>query len=248
MELPYWKYKAVFVTLTYDDEHNKPSLEPQDLTRFLKRLRKDLDTENRKIKYFACGEYGTKSMRRHFHLIIFGMDYTEHDRQLIIDNWRFSDKQLFMSDKKGFCPVSPEDINYVCGYVQKKLFDKRKDYEKIGLVAPFNRSSQGIGLKYSQDNPDILSDRLINYKGGKVALPHYFVNKYDLPTPMKAQLSRVTHWKQYLESKGYDMNKTYTITQLEKMYNIELVNSGDALSMDILQNQTMIINQKGVKL
>lgn len=58
--------KASFITLTYDDDHlpSDASLHPEDLTLFWKRLRKNLD--GRKIKYFACGEYGDATQRPHY--------------------------------------------------------------------------------------------------------------------------------------------------------------------------------------
>lgn len=63
----------VFLTITYSPE-NLPadgSIHKEDLQLFLKRLRKALGEE--KIRYFACGEYGEKYSRPHYHLIIFGI-------------------------------------------------------------------------------------------------------------------------------------------------------------------------------
>ena len=47
---------AIFITLTYNDEHNDNSVHLRDFQLFLKRLRKSLG--ERRIRYFACGEYG----------------------------------------------------------------------------------------------------------------------------------------------------------------------------------------------
>ena len=68
-ESEFWE-DTIFVTLTYDDEHlpSDRSLVPRDLTLFFKRLRKDLG--DRKIKYYACGEYGDTFGRPHYHAII----------------------------------------------------------------------------------------------------------------------------------------------------------------------------------
>lgn len=63
-EAHYWK-EAAFITLTYDND-NLPkdnSLHKEDLQKFWKRLRKDLD---KPIKYFACGEYGDRFKRPHY--------------------------------------------------------------------------------------------------------------------------------------------------------------------------------------
>ena len=76
-----------FITLTYNDNHirrnnaGKATLCERDVQLFLKRLRKkqkgvgsamneDGETQN-PIRYFYCGEYGTKNHRPHYHIIIF---------------------------------------------------------------------------------------------------------------------------------------------------------------------------------
>ena len=64
---------AVFVTLTYNDESlpinqkGYPTLRKKHLQDFFKRLRINLDRDyhHRKIKYFACGEYGDCTGRPH---------------------------------------------------------------------------------------------------------------------------------------------------------------------------------------
>lgn len=62
-----------FLTLTY--EKSPLFLKKRDLQLFLKRFRKAIYPH--KIKYFACGEYGSKNYRPHFHLIIFGYDFED---------------------------------------------------------------------------------------------------------------------------------------------------------------------------
>lgn len=82
--------KAVFVTLTYNDDHVPVrydedtgellgfSLDKRDCQLFLKNLRRDYDGKdghpNVKIRFYAAGEYGpTGTKRPHMHLIIFGL-------------------------------------------------------------------------------------------------------------------------------------------------------------------------------
>lgn len=56
-----------FVTLTYKDP--VLNLSPKDLRDWLKRFRKAVAP--RKIRYFACGEYGDKNQGAHFHVALF---------------------------------------------------------------------------------------------------------------------------------------------------------------------------------
>lgn len=62
--------KKCFITLTYDNEHNPKILYRPDLTNFIKRFRERI--KPCKIRYFACGEYGTQKARPHYHIIIYG--------------------------------------------------------------------------------------------------------------------------------------------------------------------------------
>ena len=72
-----------FITLTYAPE-NMPAdgnLVHRDFQLFIKRLRKHL--KGKKVRYIMCGEYGKKSTKRpHFHLILFGHDFSE-DRTVL---------------------------------------------------------------------------------------------------------------------------------------------------------------------
>lgn len=65
--------ESTFVTLTYHDDFLPcdGSLIPKEMTDFIKRLRARI--EPIKIRYFGVGEYGEKSERPHYHLIIFGI-------------------------------------------------------------------------------------------------------------------------------------------------------------------------------
>lgn len=80
-----YEYRPLFVTLTYDDEHNDGLLHRKDFIDFMKRLRINAqrfvdkhadkyclqDSTQTAFRYFACGEYGGKTDRPHFHLCIF---------------------------------------------------------------------------------------------------------------------------------------------------------------------------------
>lgn len=75
-----------FVTLTYADRHlpSHASLRKKHLQDFMKRLRFSTDA---KLRYYACGEYGTTSLRPHYHICLFGADFSA-DRKLYKKNAR----------------------------------------------------------------------------------------------------------------------------------------------------------------
>lgn len=64
---------AYFPTFTYDEEHvpSNGSVDKELFQKFLKRLRK---VNSQPLRYYAVGEYGTKSMRPHYHAIMFNLD------------------------------------------------------------------------------------------------------------------------------------------------------------------------------
>ena len=102
--------ETTFVTLTYSDETipRDWSLDKRDLQLFLKKLRKKLTPL--KIRYFAVGEYGDKSSRPHYHLIVFNMP---PDNNLICSTWNNGLTQsLEMLDGAA---------GYITGYCVKKL-------------------------------------------------------------------------------------------------------------------------------
>jgi hypothetical protein len=115
-----------FLTLTYAPEHlpKGDTLVKQDLVKFIKRLRDKLNYK--KIRYFACGEYGDNGDRPHYHILLFGHDFA--DKQA----WKYENDgtpRYFISKEleklwgKGFCIIAPvtfETAQYVAGYVIKK--------------------------------------------------------------------------------------------------------------------------------
>lgn len=207
-EMEFWD-DAVFVTLTYDEDNvpKNGSLCPRDLTLFFKKLRRDLEHENRKIKYFACGEYGGRFDRPHFHFIGFGL--SAKDRKLIKENW-----------DKGIVHIGTVTYNscrYVAGYVQKKLYGKGAEYyEEKGILPPFSRCSKGIGERYVEKYWNKLwSNETLTVHGVPCGLPRYFKKKldydgflnYDVSKEISFNESVVNANKAYIESLVSDVKE-----------------------------------------
>lgn len=113
-----------FLTLTYDDEHlpENGSLHKPDLQKFFKRLRFHTGKE---IRYYACGEYGEKTLRAHYHVCLFGHNFS-NDRQpfrRIGEHILYTSKTL--TDIWGLGNTSIGDLTfesaaYTARYVMKK--------------------------------------------------------------------------------------------------------------------------------
>lgn len=170
---------AVFLTLTYNDDNlpENDTLLKRDLQLFFKRLRKNIPC-HRKIKYFACGEYGDEKERPHYHAIIFGLSLKPSDRQYVIDSWNKCDWANPKIYDGAFGCVTPESINYVAGYVNKKFSGPmaEEQYEQRGREPVFRISSLGLGKQYALDEAErITRDLEINYQGRKVSIPRYYL-------------------------------------------------------------------------
>lgn len=60
-----------FGTLTYAEENLPHELQKRHVQSFLDRLRKRLEGVTGPIRYYACGEYGSKTGRPHYHFLLF---------------------------------------------------------------------------------------------------------------------------------------------------------------------------------
>lgn len=125
---------SVFATLTYDDEKlpEDGNLDKKELQKFWKRLRKSMP--DRKIRYFACGEYGPQTWRPHYHAAIFGTSI--QDQQQIEKSWQ-----------KGFVHVgdlTKDSARYMTGYILKNQFWQNESLE--GRTPEFATQSRNPGI------------------------------------------------------------------------------------------------------
>jgi len=217
---------CMFLTLTYNDENlpyhypetanNRPvypTLEREALQKFFKRLRKQLPTD-KKIKYFACGEYGPKNQRPHYHAIIFGLDpLSKFDRELIKSAWQLCDwsKEI---EEGSFGFVSGASIDYVSQYVAKKHSGKKADdlYKALNRENVFSLKSNGIGKQFALDNKKYLYQQKLTYNGSPVSIPRYYIKLLDLPPEPRILKSFEEECALVKSITGYDM----TIEELRK--------------------------------
>ena len=124
-----------FVTLTYSDKYLPDcGLVKRHLQLYFKRLRK----VSPRLRYFAVGEYGSKTQRAHYHAIIFNAE-----EKAIREKWTLYDKV-----KNREYPIGIVHVGNVtqasCAYVTKYCI--QKGLEINGLNKPFAIMSRGYGL------------------------------------------------------------------------------------------------------
>lgn len=183
-ELEYHK-DSCFLTLTYDDEHIpiNYSLVKKDISGFFKRFRNYVYYP---IRYYYVGEYGDKTLRPHYHAIIFGW----YPKEIKFATEK-SGRKMYYSPlvekiwKKGqniVGVVQHESISYVAGYIRKKLYGKKADEVYQGNEPPFAVMSKGIGKKYALEHKEqILKDLGIKRFGKIIGLPRYYARLLKIP-------------------------------------------------------------------
>lgn len=186
---------AWFVTLTYDPEflptinpgtgESVPTgtLNPEDVTKFLKRFRKRFNNkyipkkDRRTCSYFYCGEYGSSGHRPHYHMIL----YLDSDLYTVTKN-------VELCWKLGFVKVDAASLNrfrYVAKYVIKLGNDRIDNRAVMPFARMSNRIKQdgqtrGLGvpsedvLQWHRDHDDYTS-RLSS--GEIISTPRYIKDK-----------------------------------------------------------------------
>lgn len=165
-----------FITLTYKETPKGGTLKKTHLQKFFKRLRKSIYPK--KISYYACGEYGDKFDRPHYHAVIFGHDFGHSkisqtpSSSLLSDlaKWEENSGKLTELDSSAYGTIyQSEQLNklwkhghssvaefswetaaYVARYCMKKVNGAKKEEHYNGKVPEFATMSKrpAIGLKF----------------------------------------------------------------------------------------------------
>ena len=115
-----------FVTLTYADEALPTDLcvKKREVQLFLKRLR--MLIPKRRIRYFACGEYGSDKARPHYHLILYGIHHSEG--YLIKEAWT---ENGLLKGRIQIGPVQRGGLAYCLSYVTKGQIGRASCRERV---------------------------------------------------------------------------------------------------------------------
>ena len=193
---------SLFITLTYDIKHvpftkraRYMDLSKRDLQLFFKRLRKLHDTHGdykQPLKYYAVGEYGGRSFRPHYHIILFNaelplllgkieVDYIS--RGLIkLDGKKPYHHQVWPLGHFTVGQVSEASVGYTMKYVSKPV--RIPLHRNDDRTPEFSCQSNGLGLGYltkamvEWHKKDLATRQYCLLKDGKkVALPRYYRDK-----------------------------------------------------------------------
>lgn len=193
-----------FVTLTYGDSFLPAfgTLVPEDLQKFMKRLRKKFGAG---IRFFACGEYGEDLGRPHYHICLFNHDFPDKVY------WRKTDRgdhiyrstileELWPFGQSEFGAVSFESAAYVARYCVDKVNGEEAKFirddgtpghyarldvstgEIVNLVPEFVRMSLGTHDKkggigkgwFDKFESDVYPSDFVVMRGRKMKPPKFY--------------------------------------------------------------------------
>lgn len=198
---------AHFITLTYDSKHvpiseaGYKTLCVRDVQLFFKRLRKahaatetksvyvgasgglteyisdDRGCPVRPIKYLMVGEYGSRTYRPHYHIILFNAKL-----ELIDQAWNLG--------RIHYGNVTEFSVRYCLKYMCKPPnFNKLPNDDRLRECRTMSR---GLGLSYLTEEAiafhrsDLQNNTYIVTKGGyRIGLPRYYKNRIYTPDELK---------------------------------------------------------------
>lgn len=216
-----WKaqQKAVFVTLTYSDEHVPVKFaynqergafpvfhfEKSIVQLWMKILRK---TQPEPIKYYLVSEYGEKTLRPHYHAIIFNLQGSLEQITLALQKtWKFGLINVGT--------VTDASINYVAKYMINR-YEVPEGFEK-----PFSLSSKGLGLEYVRKclkwhKNDLSRNYMMSEGGVKHSLPRYYKEKIYSKVDRQKQQIIAEYLQNSKEEETENFNETFERNEIIK--------------------------------
>jgi len=220
-----------FLTLTYNDE-NLPadgSINKRHVQLFLKRLRKKLSPH--KFRYIYAGEYGEKTYRPHYHLIIFNYDFPDkklHRKSRTGNNLYTSEilDQVWGLGHGLIGAVTFESAAYVARYCLKKVTGKGASaHYETGEIDPETGEVLSVEPEFFQASlkPGIGKPFLDKYKSDIYPHDHVIVRghksrpprAYDLSLP-EEEVSQLKK-KRIAQARPYRKNNTKDRLKVREM-------------------------------
>ena len=179
-----------------------PTLNTKHVQDYIKRLRKEHskygkknNIKQRTLRYYAVGEYGTKTRRPHYHVLLFNMDIDNITP--IANQWKYGFVDIGKDPKTGqYGGVTGASINYVTKYMFKDFNAKRDTRQR-----PFSLMSRKpiIGAEYLNQygthHIDTESLEVRDNKGHMRRLPRTYLRKLFTNQEDRIELSRRSYEK-----------------------------------------------------
>jgi len=168
----------------------------------MKRLRKHDQSKN--IRFYAVGEYGSKTFRPHYHAIIFNV----LDANNYIKSWNYG--RLSVDE------VTTASIHYVTKYVINRF-----DHSNDNLLPPFALMSRNPGIGRNYVNKTARFHRKarklsVMHDGVKIKMPRYIREKIFSKIEIEAMILERQN-----AADQYEIEQTKKMAESGKNYHLE---------------------------
>lgn len=194
-----------FITLTYAQDraykqNGEISLKLRHLQNFFKRLRKKI-----KFRYMATGEYGDRTLRAHYHFLIFLNEKIEYTQMLHLCKTYWYAGFVRIGD------ITIGRINYIANYVIEKSKIVDAYTKSVGINRQFFTMSRrpGIGRCFlDKVNKDNLIKDFNIHEGRRYFLPRYYRRILREYNEDLYDLQIEEQRKEYLKRKPWKIKET----------------------------------------
>ena len=177
-----------FITLTYDDEHlnyvdaptraepgrKLPTVSRRDIDLFTRRLSVNLKRAGFKDRYawYLCAEYGTRTLRPHYHMVLFTTYSFDQISDLVHSSW-----------SHGFVHFGPDGVrvgasSYVSDYLVKKSVrdeqlapEQEREFHRYSRRPALGRKGLDV-LAWAYQQPGPMKNYLERF--GDISLEYLF--------------------------------------------------------------------------
>lgn len=221
-----WALRAVYearshkencmITLTYDTyEHDSRGriigervsdlkVCKSDCQKFIKRLRKRFP--DKPFKYMIAAEYGKRTHRAHYHVLLFGLSFSDARlyKKSKRGNWIFKSKKLEKIWQHGICTIDKLDVTAAAARYCTKYISKDKGMTNDETFMLF---SHGIGI-----------EPLLRDFNGK----SYIIDGREYPIPRLV-------WQRYITQKYADRGVDFSPRYVNRKSGLEAFNESKRL-------------------
>ena len=174
----------------------------------MKRLRKELGKNGKKLRFFHCGEYGDREGRPHYHALLFGYDFPDRYK------WRTTDRgdtlyrspmleRLWDLGSSEIGEVTFESAAYVARYNMKKITGPMAEdhYSRVNLntgeiikiqpeyVTMSRRPGIGAGW-FDKYHTDVYPRDSLTLRGKQMRPPRFYDGRFELLSPERMEQIR----------------------------------------------------------
>lgn len=219
--------ESCFLTLTYDNAHLPAggTLVKRDLQLFMKRVRKQFGEG---VRFFACGEYGDKTQRPHYHVLLLNKDFADRKPVTTRSEHPYYTSvllsKLWTDGGHTIGNVDFESAAYVARYCTKKISGPgaEKHYGQREKEFLLMSRRPGIGTTYLQKyEREIYAHDNVIVNGVPSSIPRFYDTKFaslsDTNAEKLEQLKLKRRRKLNRKDKGTTRLRVREVVQLAKL-------------------------------